>query len=114
MKMMLSRTGAKAGMPKIFTVLSTPLSWADWPDRGREIFEGFRSPAGERLVLERNLFVEAVLPASIIRRANRWERKKRATWRTLRKITKPPRLRSPRHRRRVRRKKPEDWRLKKP
>jgi haloalkane dehalogenase len=45
----------------------TPLSWADFPDNGRRIFEGFRSPAGENLVLERNMFVEGVLPGSILR-----------------------------------------------
>lgn len=45
----------------------TPLDWSDWPELGREIFQGFRSPVGEELVLERNLFVEAVLPSSIIR-----------------------------------------------
>jgi haloalkane dehalogenase len=44
-----------------------PLSWADWPDNARGIFQGFRSEKGEELVLERNLFVEAVLPSSILR-----------------------------------------------
>src|SRR2546429_1779028 len=28
----------------------TPLTWEDWPDDGRGIFQGFRSPAGEELV----------------------------------------------------------------
>ena len=45
-----------------------PVTWGDWPDAARDIFQAFRSPAGEELVLERNLFVEAVLPASIQRR----------------------------------------------
>ncbi|HEX4359729.1 MAG TPA: haloalkane dehalogenase [Pseudonocardia sp.] len=44
-----------------------PISWADFPDQGRRIFQGFRSPAGENLVLERNMFVEGVLPGSILR-----------------------------------------------
>ena len=44
-----------------------PMSWADWPESARGIFQGFRSPKGEDLVLERNMFVEAVLPSSIIR-----------------------------------------------
>lgn len=47
--------------------LVQPVSWADWPEKGREIFQGFRSPVGEELVLQRNLFIEAVLPSSIIR-----------------------------------------------
>ncbi|MEL0138570.1 MAG: haloalkane dehalogenase, partial [Halieaceae bacterium] len=44
-----------------------PITWADWPESARGIFQGFRSPKGEDLVLTRNLFVEAVLPSSIIR-----------------------------------------------
>lgn len=42
-------------------------SWDDWPQAARRIFQGFRSPAGEEMVLEKNLFVEAVLPSSILR-----------------------------------------------
>ena len=45
-----------------------PVSWDDWPEAARGIFQGFRSPAGEELVLEKNLFVERVLPGSILRR----------------------------------------------
>jgi haloalkane dehalogenase len=44
-----------------------PVRWADWPAAARGIFEGFRSAAGEELVLEKNLFVERVLPGSILR-----------------------------------------------
>ncbi len=44
-----------------------PMSWADWPDAARGIFEAFRSEAGEELILERNLFIERVLPGSILR-----------------------------------------------
>ena len=44
-----------------------PVTWAEWPDAARGIFQGFRSPAGEEMVLDKNLFVEAVLPASILR-----------------------------------------------
>jgi haloalkane dehalogenase len=45
-----------------------PVTWDDWPVAAKDIFQAFRSPAGERMILERNLFVEAVLPASIRRR----------------------------------------------
>jgi haloalkane dehalogenase len=45
----------------------TPLTWDDWPDDARGIFQGFRTPAGEELVLSKNLFVEAVLPSAILR-----------------------------------------------
>lgn len=44
-----------------------PVEWSDWPEAAREIFEGFRSDAGEKMVIEDNLFVEAVLPGSIMR-----------------------------------------------
>jgi len=42
--------------------------WKHFPESAREIFQGFRSPAGEALVLEKNLFIEAVLPGSILRK----------------------------------------------
>jgi haloalkane dehalogenase len=45
-----------------------PLTWAEWPDRARGIFQALRSPAGEALVLDKNVFVERILPASILRR----------------------------------------------
>ncbi|MEM1245459.1 MAG: haloalkane dehalogenase [Acidobacteriota bacterium] len=44
-----------------------PLTWDEWPDAATEIFQGFRSPAGEDMVINKNLFVEAVLPGSIQR-----------------------------------------------
>ncbi|MEQ8231007.1 MAG: haloalkane dehalogenase [Gammaproteobacteria bacterium] len=44
-----------------------PLTWDEWPDAAREMFQTFRSPAGETVVLEKNVFVERVLPASIMR-----------------------------------------------
>ncbi|NNM00120.1 MAG: haloalkane dehalogenase [Gammaproteobacteria bacterium] len=44
-----------------------PLEWDDWPENARAIFQGFRSERGEELVLERNLFIDRVLPGSIIR-----------------------------------------------
>lgn len=43
-------------------------SWDDWPEKARGIFQGFRSPKGEDLILGRNLFIEGVLPGSILRR----------------------------------------------
>jgi haloalkane dehalogenase len=42
-------------------------AWGDWPEASRRIFQGFRSPAGEKMILEKSLFVEAVLPGSILR-----------------------------------------------
>ena len=45
-----------------------PMSWAEWPEAAAGIFQGFRSPAGEEMVITKNLFVEAVLPGSIQRK----------------------------------------------
>ena len=45
-----------------------PISWADWPDAARQIFRGFRSEAGESMVLDKNVFVERVLPGSVLRK----------------------------------------------
>ena len=44
-----------------------PLSWSEWPAPARDFFRALRSPAGEAMILERNLFVERILPASVIR-----------------------------------------------
>jgi haloalkane dehalogenase len=46
----------------------TPLTWADWPETARRAFQGFRSESGEEMVLQKNVFVERVLPNSIIRK----------------------------------------------
>ena len=48
--------------------LVSPVQWSEWPEAARGIFQGFRSEKGEDLVLTRNLFVEAVLPNSVIRK----------------------------------------------
>jgi haloalkane dehalogenase len=45
-----------------------PLTWDEWPEQVRSIIGGIRSEAGEEIILERNLFVERILPASIMRR----------------------------------------------
>ena len=45
----------------------TPLDWKDWPENAIGIFKGFRSEKGEDLIGNRNLFIEAVLPSSVIR-----------------------------------------------
>ena len=44
------------------------MEWEDWNEDAKGIFQGFRSPAGEEMILEKNLFIEAVLPGSILRK----------------------------------------------
>jgi len=45
-----------------------PVSWEEWPEAARSIFQAMRSPAGEEIVLRKNVFVERILPASVLRR----------------------------------------------
>jgi len=47
--------------------LVRPVSWVEWPDSARKIFQAMRSPAGEDMVLAKNVFVERILPASVLR-----------------------------------------------
>ena len=42
--------------------------WDSWPEAARQVFQGFRSEAGEGMVLKNNIFVERVLPGSILRK----------------------------------------------
>ena len=44
-----------------------PVTWAEWPEAARSIFEALRSDAGETIVLDKNVFVERILPSSVIR-----------------------------------------------
>ena len=44
-----------------------PVTWAEWPENAIKVFQGFRSEAGESMVLDKNIFVEKVLPSSIMR-----------------------------------------------
>lgn len=43
-----------------------PVTWEEWPEAARQVFQGFRSDAGESMALERNIFVERVLPGSTL------------------------------------------------
>ena len=48
--------------------LVRPLAgWDEWPAGARSIFQRLRSEAGEELILDRNAFVERILPASVLR-----------------------------------------------
>ena len=38
-----------------------PLTWDQWPENARNIFQLMRSDAGEEIVLEKNVFVERIL-----------------------------------------------------
>lgn len=44
-----------------------PLSWDDWDEKSAPLFQAFRSDAGENMIIEKNIFVERVLPGSVLR-----------------------------------------------
>lgn len=44
-----------------------PLTWEVWRDESRQIFQDLRSEAGEEMVLEKNLFIEGILPSAVLR-----------------------------------------------
>ncbi len=55
------------GIAYMEAIVAPVPSWDAWPEQVRSVFQGFRSPAGEEMVLENNMFVEGVLPGAIIR-----------------------------------------------
>ena len=44
-----------------------PIAWDEWPEASSAIFRAMRSDAGESIVLDKNVFVERILPGSVIR-----------------------------------------------
>ena len=47
--------------------VAIPLAWSDIPEPAHPIFEALRSPAGEKMVLEDNFFIERILPRAALR-----------------------------------------------
>jgi haloalkane dehalogenase len=45
-----------------------PVSWDEWPEPSQPLFRALRSKTGEELILQKNIFVERILPASIQRK----------------------------------------------
>src|SRR4026207_1359132 len=44
-----------------------PVTWDEWPEVAPKVFQAMRSPAGEEMVLVKNVFVERILPLSVLR-----------------------------------------------
>ncbi len=44
-----------------------PRVWDNWPEPQRGVFQALRTPAGEAMVLDQNLFVEQILPGGVLR-----------------------------------------------
>ena len=45
-----------------------PLQWSEWSQQAVAIFKALRSPAGDEMILKNNIFVERILPGSVIRK----------------------------------------------
>jgi haloalkane dehalogenase len=58
--------GRTRGIAVIETFLR-PLRWADYPPQGEKLFRMYRSPEGERAILEENMFIEFNLPRGVVR-----------------------------------------------
>jgi haloalkane dehalogenase len=43
-------------------------SWDEWAEPARKIFQAIRSPAGEEIILDKNVFIERILPSSVMRK----------------------------------------------
>jgi len=43
------------------------VTWQEWPEVARKVFQAMRSTSGEEMVLQKNVFVERILPASVLR-----------------------------------------------
>lgn len=50
----------------LFETFLRPLRWEEFPPKGAEIFRAFRSPQGEKMILEDNMFIEFNLPYGVL------------------------------------------------
>jgi len=66
--------GSVAGIVYMEAIVK-PNIWKDWPEGGRSIFQALRSPIGEELVLQKNLFIERILQSGVIRQLTEEEMK---------------------------------------
>ncbi len=55
------------GLVYMEAIVGPIASWDEWPENARRIFQGLRSEAGEEMILEKNVFVERILPSSVLR-----------------------------------------------
>jgi haloalkane dehalogenase len=48
--------------------LVRPVTWAEWPENARRVFQNMRGSGGEEMVLQKNVFVDRILPGSVLRK----------------------------------------------
>ena len=56
------------GIAYMEAIVRPVASWDEWNPQATPIFQGFRSDKGEAMIIERNMFVERVLPGSVLRK----------------------------------------------
>ncbi len=56
-----------AGIAYMEGIVRPLAGWEEWNPAATPIFQGFRSEKGEQMILERNMFIERVLPGSVLR-----------------------------------------------
>jgi haloalkane dehalogenase len=56
------------GIAYMEAIVRPVVSWDEWSPQAVPIFQGFRSDKGEQMILDRNMFVERVLPGSVLRK----------------------------------------------
>jgi haloalkane dehalogenase len=61
------------GIAYMEAIVRPVASWEEWSPSAVPIFQGFRSEKGEQMILERNMFVERVLPGSVLRKLSEAE-----------------------------------------
>jgi haloalkane dehalogenase len=55
------------GIAYMEAIVRPVAGWDEWSPAAVPIFQGFRSDKGEAMILDRNMFVERVLPGSVLR-----------------------------------------------
>ncbi|MBA2398293.1 MAG: haloalkane dehalogenase [Bradyrhizobium sp.] len=56
------------GIAYIEGIVRPIAGWEEWSAKGTPIFQGFRSDKGEAMILDQNMFIERVLPGSVLRK----------------------------------------------
>lgn len=56
------------GIAYMESIVRPFVDWQEWSAAAIPIFQGFRSDKGENMILDRNMFVERVLPGSVLRK----------------------------------------------
>jgi haloalkane dehalogenase len=62
-----------SGIAYMEAIVRPVASWDEWSAAATPIFQGFRSDKGEAMILDRNMFVERVLPGSVLRKLSEVE-----------------------------------------